>query len=555
MPSIKRKYISVESLLQLQRRLDGLPQRHPERVAQIASVADLYGVTSATVYRALRDLKKPRAASRSDCGHPRKIPLAEMERYCEIIAALKLRTTNKKGRHISSVRALELLEQYGVETPNGLVRVPPGILTSSTINRYLAKWGYDHPRLTRQPPAVRFQAEHSNDCWQFDLSPSDLKHIETPPWVEPNRGQPQLMLFSVTDDRSGVCYQEYRCTYGEDAETALRFLFGAMAPKQIEEFPFCGRPKMIYLDNGPIAKSRVFQNVMDRLDIRWQTHVPAGKDGRRVTARSKGKVERAFRTVKEAHETLYHFHKPATEAEANEWLTRYLITYNRQSHRSGEHSRIEDWLSHIPQDGIREMCGWERFCTFAREPERRKVGIDARVSIDGTSYEVDPGLAGETVLLLWGLFDNDLYVEYHDERFGPFHPVSGPIPLHRYRRFKKSKAEERADRIGNLAGKINLPLDALTGSGELRFIAADSGRPVPLQPFTTVTTTDICYPSLVAAKLAVAYELAIPLAKLSENDRNFINDLLNTTLERTTVLAQIRGHFRNKDEGGSEHAG
>jgi putative transposase len=32
----------------------------------------------------------------------------------------------------------------------------------------------DRERLTREPPAVRFQAEHSNALWQFDISPSDL---------------------------------------------------------------------------------------------------------------------------------------------------------------------------------------------------------------------------------------------------------------------------------------------------------------------------------------------------------------------------------------------
>jgi hypothetical protein len=34
------------------------------------------------------------------------VPVAELERWCEIIAALKLRTTNKKGRHLSTARAL-----------------------------------------------------------------------------------------------------------------------------------------------------------------------------------------------------------------------------------------------------------------------------------------------------------------------------------------------------------------------------------------------------------------------------------------------------------------
>jgi hypothetical protein len=89
------------------------------------------------------------------------------------------------------------------------------------------------------------------------MSPSDLKHIERPDW-----GEPTLMLFSVVDDRSGIAHQEYRCVYGEDAELARRFLFNAMAPKNSSDFPFQGRPKMLYLDNGPVAKSHVFQNVM-----------------------------------------------------------------------------------------------------------------------------------------------------------------------------------------------------------------------------------------------------------------------------------------------------
>ena len=308
----------------------------------------------------------------------------------------------------------------------------------STVNRYLQRWGYDRETLRRQPVAVRFQAEHSNDCWQFDLSPSDLKEIKEPSWLEANKGAPTLMLFSVVDDRSGVAYQEYRCVYGEDVEAALRFLFNAMAPKQIDGFPFQGIPKMIYLDHGPVAKSHVFQQVMRYLGIDVCAHLPQGKDGRRATSRSKGKVERPFRTVKEMHETLYHFHQPKDEEEANAWLMNFLVRYNAMQHRSEPHSRVEDWLENLPPSGVRAICSWERFCTFAREPERRKVGGDARVSVDGVNYEVDPDLAGETVVLWWGIFDNELYVEHGDKRFGPYAPVGGPIPLYRYRAFKKT---------------------------------------------------------------------------------------------------------------------
>jgi len=311
-----RRSVPPDALVGLRRRLDTLPGRHPDRARMIEQTAALYGVSAATLYRQLRDLHRPRPVRRADRGLPRKMPLAELERWCEIIAALKLRTTNKKGRHLSTARALQLMERHGVETPDGLVRLPPGTLTRPTADRYLRQWGYDQARLTRVPAAVRFQARRSNELWQFDLSPSDLKHVLHPLWVEAGRGAPTLMLYSVVDDRSGYAYQEYRCVYGEDVEAALRFLFNAMAPKAEDSgLVLQGIPDALYMDNGPIAKSAVFRRVLDCLGVRFMPHLPAGKDGRRPTARSKGKVERPFRTVKEAFETLFHFHKPENEAE------------------------------------------------------------------------------------------------------------------------------------------------------------------------------------------------------------------------------------------------
>ena len=141
-----------------------------------------------------------------------------------------------------------------METPAGLQKLAPGRLTASTINRHMRRLGYDHDRMTRQPPAVRFQADQSNALWHFDMSPSDLKQLAAPPWIDPDRsGAPTLMLFSVVDDRSGVAYQEYRCVYGEDVESALRFLFAAMTRKADEADPFQGIPAALYLDNGPVA--------------------------------------------------------------------------------------------------------------------------------------------------------------------------------------------------------------------------------------------------------------------------------------------------------------
>ena len=550
-----RKKIPSSALTNLRHRLDMLPSRCQERRQLMEETANLYGVSIDTLYRALRNSSRPKSINRSDSGTPRKLSLAEMELYCSVIAAMKIRTCNKKGRHVSTVRAIELLEDYGMETPQGFIKPPKGLLTKATVNRYLKTWGYDHLTMTRQPPAVRFQAEYSNECWHFDLSPSDLKHLKQPLWVEPGRGNPLLMLYSIVDDRSGVCYQEYHCVYGEDVTAALRFLFNAMTAKAIEGCPFQGIPNMIYTDNGPIAKSHVFQNVMDCLGIKLATHMPAGKDGRRVTARSKGKVERPFRTVKEAHETLYHFHEPENEVEANLWLHQYLLNYNDQGHRTEAHSRLEDWLRNLPKSGLQQMCSWERFCTFAREPQRRKVDATARVSVEGVAYEVNPDLAGETVVLWWGLFDNELYVEFGDQRYGPFYPVDGPIPLHRYRKHKKTKTEERADKIADLAKKLGLPRAALDKNADLQFLVNKYKELEPtVKPFHDRDPyQEFTYPTVLFAKGAISDYLAKPLAKLSTEQIAFIDALLAETLNKKVIIERVRSYFYS-NKGGEQNA-
>src|SRR5271165_7093015 len=224
-----KKQLVAEALIDLHRRLSTLATRSHERRKIMQETANLYGVSEQSLYRALAQRARPRALRRSDRGTPRILPQDKMEYYCELIAALKVRTSNKKGRHLSTAEAIRLIEEFGVETPEGLIKAQKSMFKITTVNRYLRQWGYDHETLRRQPAAVRFQAEHSNDCWQFDLSPSDLKEIKEPVWLQPNKAAPTLMLFSVVDDRSGVAYQEYRCVYGEDVEAALRFLFNAMA--------------------------------------------------------------------------------------------------------------------------------------------------------------------------------------------------------------------------------------------------------------------------------------------------------------------------------------
>ncbi len=540
---MKRRGIPVETLMELRNSLDRLPARSKERRILVEETAHLYGVSKVTLYRALKEYITPKSIGRADYRQPRVMPKQDLLRYCEVIAALKIRTSNNQGRHLSTVQAIRLLEEHGINTDDGYLQAPPGLLKKTTVNRYLKQWGYDKERLSRQPPAVRFEAEYSNQCWHFDLSSSDLKRLKNATPLEPGRGKPLLMLYSVVDDRSGVSYQEYHEVYGEDVGAALKFLFNAMSVKDHQEFPFQGIPETIYLDNGPITRSRVFQKVMNYLGIKIQTHLPQGKDGRRVTARAKGKVERPFRTVKEMHETLYHLHEPETITEANTWLMQFLLHYNKQSHRRETHSRIEDWIGNLPRDGIRQICDWKRFCTFAREPEKRKVGIDARITVEGVAYEVEPDLAGETVILWWGLFDNELYVEHQDYRYGPYAPIGNPIPLHSYRSFKKTNTQKRADRIKALAEQLTLPASAI-GKVELP-VVGENVIPFPVRSFVDPDPfQELTFKNAIEAKKAIARYLVKPLAKLTPQQMAKVESILSENLNKKEVMAKIKDYFR-----------
>ena len=536
------KTIPLDALIILHNRLMALTQRHSERRLIVAEAAQFYGVSTTTVYRALYKHNKPEGAYRSDYNNPRNISKKEMQYYCELIAALKLRTTNKKNHRLSTKECIQLLEAHGIETPDGLVKAPVGLLKKSMTSLYLKRFGLNQSSLLIQPTVVHFQAEHSNECWQFDFSPSDLKQLSD---AEKNDTK-VLMLASIVDDRSGVVYQEYHYAYGEDAMTALRFLFNAMAPKKYPGNPFQGIPKTIYTDNGPATKSTLFKRVMAYLGVEVITHLPRDKDGRRKTARAKGKVERQFLTTKTSLEPKYHIHPPQHINEANEWLRNYLQNRNQEKHRYEDHSRLDDWKNHLPKEGFKVMCTWEKFSTLARDPETRTVGQDACVSINGEEYQLSGELAGLTVTLLWGIFDNELCVEHDGKSYGPFYPFAGPIPFGQYRPFKKNSREKYADKIGLLAKELSIPRAAMNNNDPLAkkvlTTLVDEGQ--PSVPFTSPNPFEQTqFSDTIEAKVAISRRLGYPLGQLLPEQLAKINEIVAESLDKQIVMAQIKQLF------------
>jgi hypothetical protein len=160
-----RKKIPEERLIEIKKRLDLLPPRSGERCGLIQAFGELYGVSVNSVYRALRERGRPKGLRRSDAGESRILPTSEMEWYCQVIVAMKIRTLNKKGHHLSTAESIRILEEFGILTSRGLVQAPKALLKKTTVNRYLSTWGYDLRNLQVEPVVTHFQAKHSNDCW------------------------------------------------------------------------------------------------------------------------------------------------------------------------------------------------------------------------------------------------------------------------------------------------------------------------------------------------------------------------------------------------------
>jgi hypothetical protein len=81
----------------LRRRLSTLPSRRAERRQMIRETATTYRVSETTVYRALQRRTAMQAVHRGDRGTPRVLPQDQLERYCELIAAMSCGPRTSRG--------------------------------------------------------------------------------------------------------------------------------------------------------------------------------------------------------------------------------------------------------------------------------------------------------------------------------------------------------------------------------------------------------------------------------------------------------------------------
>ncbi len=85
-----------------------------------------------------------------------------------------------------------------------------------------------------------------------------------------------------------------------------------------------------------------------------------------------------------------------------------------------------------------------------------------------------------------------------------------------------------------------------------------SAEQVPVRPFLDPDPfRELTFPTPLAARRAIADEIRLPIGKLSEDDRQFIDALVARTLSRPEVIAAVRQRRRDgiADDGNADQRG
>lgn len=524
--------IPLEILYRLDEKITNLPNNGKLRHTLIQEVAEYYQLSETTVYRQLKKLMLHpcKRITRKDKGHSRIIKDNELHYYCQLIAAMKIRSINGKKHMLSTARCIQFLENDGLVVKGRRIKLECNLLKVSTVNNYLNQYLISPNDILSEPTVNHFEASYSNQCWQLDITPSELHRL---PSQSPNDPR-HLMAYSVIDDKSGLTYSRYYLSEGEDTLTVLDFLYHAFAKMTGDRPDLYGIPDFIYTDNASFVRSRLFMRVMKKIGIQVLTHLPRGKGGRKTTSRAKGKSERHHRSIKTMLEPCYRFELPQNLEQANGLLSSVSIEISHKKHRSQNLTRYQVWKTNLPVHANLSICSYEHYSLLLREPVERVVKSDATVQFNSIHYQLASQFAGEEVLLLISLDNASIHIEYSEQEYGPFFPIKAPTPFGEYDHHKKSEKEQAADNVVELSKHITLHLS----SYENQTKCAPLNININLLPGYVKK-----YASCIEAKLALAKHIGKPISLLTEKQKQFIDTLTQQTLEHDVLITQLNEYM------------
>ena len=358
---------------------------HGTRTATARRLAETYGVSLTTVYR---------CAERRGTSRARAPGRPEYRDWVRIATRTAHRTP---GDPAPLDIAIEAALAAG-ELPPAAAAMPLG--TAHRIRRELG--------LHRSAPRTqRLHADYPMQAVQFDGSTSMylsvVRRVGEADWLlrlyrrpisargyknkplGPDRERP--VTYGLWDMCTGYRLSRYVVARGENALDAAHSLVWMLADKSDPRLVMHGVPDDMWLDQGPVTKSAVTTDLLDRLGVRLVT-------GEAYNKTRMGGVERAWRTLWARFERAL-FLRGADEillSEVNDRLTEYLVRENgRRAARvtvGGRRvARADAWtaltnarpddhrLRRLPDDPLATLAA-ERECTLDSNGHLRWGGVE-----------------------------------------------------------------------------------------------------------------------------------------------------------------------------------
>jgi putative transposase len=251
----------------------------------------------------------------------------------------------------------------------------------TTIQRMFRRNGLTALRTPAEPAVFgRFEAGRPNEIWTGDALHG------------PRIDGRKTYLFAFLDDHSRAVVG-HRWGFAEDTVRLAAALRPALAAR--------GVPEYVYVDNGSAFVDSWLLRAAAKLGIKLVHSAPGRPQGR-------GKIERFFRTVNSEFvvEIAGGDGEPGRQvqdlAEMNRLFTAWVETaYHRRVHSETGLAPLARWLDGAPYPVPAPADLAEAF----RWSEHRTVSKTALVSLHGNRYQVDPGLVGHRVELVFDPFD------------------------------------------------------------------------------------------------------------------------------------------------------
>lgn len=400
------RYGLIADLIHMPKGSGELAQRMQQKSAQSYAIphSNRVHVAAETIRHWLRayrrggfDALKPKR--RRDAGQSHALPREVADLLCNI----------KEESPKFSVQMIINDARAGGKVPEELP-LPP-----STVHRLLSRAGLMKRNSRPGADHRKFEFEHANDLWMTDV-------MHGPSVATMGKARRKAYMITILDDSTRVVVHA-AFALSENTTAFLQVLREAVMRR--------GIPKRLYADNGSAFRSHHLQLVCAKLGI---TLINA----RAYHPEGKGKIERYHRRIRSQLLTRLEPGDTSNLEALNRRLWAYLESeYHRTPHKGLKGlTPLDAWAKRATH--VEHVGGCPKIDDLFLYEQKRKVARDRTVSLDGTEYEVDAVLVGETVLLRFDPARRRLVQVWRD---GKRYTDAKPVDVHANTRVKRESAD------------------------------------------------------------------------------------------------------------------